>query len=532
MRFLLFQLQRLFIFLTDLAVYPFRQFRLLWEDAGRGRSLILGLPSLVIAVVALVSIVVGTSSEDTFANNYEVAKKRAEKEGDWSNATLCANKLVQFQPDNDLAKWELSRILLQDDREELKEANRKKAASIRMSLAPDDAPGLPQAHIWRARETLAIPIRAGTARERQIIARRISDQAEKQIRFALFSEPQNQDALTILAANILVPKKEYDEAFEIYRELFKDYVGYFTAIAEISSLKNDPELAVPFVKEATERYTALLKEDPKNVDYIRRLSRAYAMLREYDRSEEVLKDAIENLDNPEDLKAMNFTLGQVYLSQVLNFSGDAENNPEALKECIDLLEKAYATDPNNPQTAILITRFGFGGLSDSQRALDILDVREQREQAPSAALDIAGTHEVLKGDRLLGIRLLELAIQKNARNHSALNNLAFVIMDSEPKRALDLANQAISVNRRNASYFDTRGNIFMRLGEWAKATKDLEIATRDNKMKQKPALYESLVECYKQQGMISSAAKMQKKVDELKSSSDGSGEANSDEGKQ
>jgi len=101
-------------------------------------------------------------------------------------------------------------------------------------------------------------------------------------------------------------------------------------------------------------------------------------------------------------------------------------------------------------------------------------------------------------------------------------------MDSEPKRALELASQAISINSRNASYFDTRGNIFMRLGEWAKATKDLENATRDERMKQKSALYESLVECYKQQGMISSAAKMQKKVDELNASSAGSSETGPD----
>ena len=33
MQFLLFQLQKLFIFLTDLAVYPVRKFRSLWEDS-------------------------------------------------------------------------------------------------------------------------------------------------------------------------------------------------------------------------------------------------------------------------------------------------------------------------------------------------------------------------------------------------------------------------------------------------------------------------------------------------------------------
>lgn len=528
MRFLLFQLQKLFIFLTDLAVYPFRKFRSLWEDPDRGRTLILGLPALLIAAAALIAIVLATSSKDTFANNYDVAKKRAEKEGDWSNATLCANKLVQFQPENELAKWELSRILLEDEREELKESNRLKAVSIRMSLAPDDVPGLPQAHIWRAREILAIPVRGRTLRERRMFSMRKLSEAEKHLRFVLGSEPQNQDALSLLASRILVPSEQYDEALEIYKDLFKDYAGYYTAIAELASLKKEPELAVPFVQEATKRYQALLKEDPQNPDYIRRLSRAHAMLREYDRSEEVLTQAIANLKDPDDLKSMKETLGQVYLSQVLNFTGDAAENDDARKECIDLLEKAYATDPNNPQTAILITRFGFGGFKDSQRALDIFDVRQQREQAPSKALDIAGTHEVLRGDRLLGIRLLELAIQKNARNDEALNNLAFVIMDSDPKRALDLASQAISINSRNASYFDTRGNILMRLGEWAKATKDLENATRDERMKQKPALYESLVECYKQQGMIASAAKMQKKVDELSPSSDNSSELDSD----
>ena len=516
MNFILFQLRQLLIFLTDMVLFPFKKFRELWSDPSRGRALIYGLPALLIAAAATIAVVVGLSSQERFASNYDISKLRSEQEGEIADAIVYAQKLVQFQPDDEDLKWELSRILLSDSRDETRDASFQTANAIRLSLAPDDAPGYPKAHVWKARQLLGLKIPGRNQAERRANFMRVLSRARKQLELALDTEPDNADAKTLMANKIMIPQGKLDEALTIYEDLFEDYVGFFTSIVEIHVRRGTPDEAIPVVDEAIERYEILLQNDPDVVDYLRRLASAYAMKRNYVASEKVLNDAIARQEDPQKRSELEAALARMVLSQAVNFQDFSTTDPESRKSYLALLKRAFEVNPNNVEAAVLVTRFGFANFPESKEALEILDVREERDQAPSQALEIAGTAEVLKGDRLLGIRLLELAIQKNARNHEALNNLAFVIMESDPQRALELSTIAIGIQPKKAGYYDTRGNIYMQLGEWEKATADLERASKDSRLKEKPAVFESLVECYKQQNMIGTAAKLQKQVDELK----------------
>ncbi len=516
MNFILFHLRRFLIFLTDLAIFPFRKFRELWSDSSRGRALVFGLPALLIAAAAVISVIVGMSSQERFASNYDISKRRAENEGEYADAIVYAQKLVQFQPDDKDLKWELSRILFADTRDETRDASFRTGRSIRRSLAPDNAPGYPKAHVWVAREILKLKIPGRSKAEQRSSFIKILSKAESHLEFALATEPDNPDARTLMANKIMIPQGKYDEALEIYEELFEDYVGFFTSIVELHLRKGTPDDAIPVVDEAIRRYEILLESDPDKVDYLRRLSSAHAMKRDYVTSEKILTEAIERQDDPKKQLILEEALARMVLSQAVNFKGFSSADAESRKKYLGLLKRAFEVNPTSVQAAVLVTRFGFANFPESNEALEIFDAREQRDQASSEALQIAGTAEVLRGDKLLGIRLLELAIQKNARNHEALNNLAFVISESDPQRALELATIAIGIQPRNAGYFDTRGNIYMQLGEWVKATADLEFASKDARLKLKPAVFESLVECYKQQNMIGTAAKIQKQADELK----------------
>ena len=516
MNFILFQLRQLLIFLTDMVLFPFKKFRELWSEPTRGRALIYGLPALLIAASATIAVIVGLSSQERFESNYDISKLRSEKEGEIADAIVYAQKLVQFQPDDEDLKWELSRILMTDTRDETRDASFQTANAIRLTLAPDNAPGYPKAHVWKARQLLQLKIPGKTQAERRAYFKRVLSRAKSQLEYALIIEPENADARTLMANKIMIPQGKFDEALVIYEELFEDYVGFFTSIVELNLKRGTPDKAIPVVDEAIERYEILLQNDPDKVDYLRRLASAYAMKRDYSTSEKVLNDAITRQEDPQKRSVLEAALARMVLSQAVNFKGFSSTDPEKREKYLALLKRAFEVNPKNVEAAVLVTRFGFANFPESKEALEILDVREEREKAPSQALEIAGTAEVLRGDKLLGIRLLELAIQKNARNHEALNNLAFVIMESNPQRALELSTIAIGIQPKKAGYFDTRGNIYMQLGEWEKATADLERASKDSRLKEKPAVFESLVECYKQQNMIGTAAKLQKQVDELK----------------
>ena len=166
---------------------------------------------------------------------------------------------------------------------------------------------------------------------------------------------------------------------------------------------------------------------------------------------------------------------------------------------------------------MVLTRFGLQGFENSYEALDIYDPRDNPEEAPDEALFAMGTNQVLEGDKLVGIQLLELAIQKNPRNHEALNNLAFVIIDSDLERAFELANRAVAQSPNQAAYLDTRGTIYMKMGQYKKAINDFEDAIDfDRRFKSKVEVYEKLVVCFTELGMVKQAEVRQRKIDELR----------------
>lgn len=525
MNFIIFQIRRFFIFLAESFIFPFLKFRELWADPRRGRSMIFGLPALLVALVGVIALLVAVGSQSRFLSNYEVAKKRAEQDGNWNEAIVYMRKIMQLRPNDDATKWELAKVLNSDDREETSEANRQRAIAILNSLSPNTEPGYPPAHVWRANQFLSIL-------DRRVPMQLKIQKAEEHLRFALDTDPGNVDALILLAERILIPKREYQEALDIYVDLFKEYVGYYVKITELYVVLERPEGAHPYLEQAISRYTKLLKSDHLNPDYLRRRANAYAMLGKHDEAAESLIAAMDEATDPLVRKQIQVALSRIYLARAMVFAEGAQNEPESRNQFLDWVILAYQTDPENDAAKTSLTRFGFSGFDEAPRALYVYDPRDNPEDATHESLSVAGTHEVLNGDRLLGISLLELATQKNPRNHEALNNLAFTIMDTELERALSLVNRAVAAHPK-AEYLDTRGNIYMRLSDWSKATNDLEQALKMlQRDKRQPSvqLYEALVECYRQQGMVSSAASYQKKVDELKAQEENNQDENNDDG--
>jgi tetratricopeptide (TPR) repeat protein len=507
MNFIIFQIRRFLTFLTDAFLFPFLKFRELWSDPKRGRALVFGLPALLVAVTGIVMMLIAMSSEQRFITNYEIAKQRAERDEDWAAAIVYMRKIMQLRPDDDATKWELARVLDLDDREETAETNKRTASAILLSLSPEDAPGYPKAHVWRASQYL-------TLTDRRIPDKWKREQAEKQLRFALDTDPTNRDAKILLAEKIYIPEREYAKALKIYEEMFRDYVGYYVKIAELCMATNQPERGEEFVEDAVNRYNQLLKEDPGNVTYLRRRANAYAMLGDYDSAEQTLLDAIDQAEDPLAGKQLQTALSRIYLARAMTVANLVQTDSAGRAKFLDDIIRAYRTDPENDAARTSLARFGFSGFDESPRALETYDPRDNPEDANDDSLTVAGTWEVMNGDRLLGIRLLELAVQDNPANHEALNNLAFTIMDADLNRAVGLAERAVAARPANPQYRDTRGNIYMRMGEWTKAVSDLEVAAKG--MEKKEKVYEALIECFRQLQMISEAESYQKRLDELR----------------
>ncbi len=510
MNFILFQFRRFFTFLADSFLFPIFKFRELWSDPKRGRALLFGMPAMVVAILAIACFFLSISSSKRFADNYENAKTRAIKEKEWDKAIIYQYKLSHtFRSDRDDELWELARVLREDDRAEVVESNSKVAQAILESLSPTDKPRYPKAHVWRANRLL-------NSRRVNLPVNLRMEMAAQQLEFALSTDPDDIDAKILLAERIHIPRREYEQALSIYKELFKTYEAYYVKIAELLVRLKRPTEANPFLEEAIERYTELLKEDPKNVDYLRRRANALAMLSRHDEGASTLVDAIDNVNmNAREQKQLQEALSRIHLAHAMVFAPTAQEEFESREQFLNYLILAYQTDPENIAATTELTRFGLSDFEISDRAVQVYDPRDDPESATDQSLEVVGTWEVLKGDKMLGISLLELAIQKNPRNHEALNNLAFTLMDSNVARAFELANRAVLIKKTSAHYLDTRATIYMRMGEYNKAINDFEKAVDGLDDAGQVRVLEALVTCYTEIGLLESAAIFQRKVDEM-----------------
>ena len=102
-------------------------------------------------------------------------------------------------------------------------------------------------------------------------------------------------------------------------------------------------------------------------------------------------------------------------------------------------------------------------------------------QAPPVVHFVLGLNASRQGDMQAAIMHYELAHDASPETPVTLNNLAYTISRSKNpdlERALGLINQAIELDAEVPDFFDTRGEILMRMGRWPQAITDLEAALR------------------------------------------------------
>jgi lipopolysaccharide biosynthesis regulator YciM len=544
MQVLLLNLRRFFYFLGDVVVLPFRFLAGLWKDARHGRTLLFGLPSIAIFLFASVSALLAFSSQSALVRRYENAREIALQNKDRAAAITYTQKLLQLQP-NEKTKYELAELLEADDSDETGAQNRQRAMSIFNALAPDDRPGYPDAHVRKAQQIFnnnTIPLR-----DRLKLA-------EKQLELALLSDPGNSNALTARAQLAIVNGK-YEEALDIFTKLFRENdnqnVALHRKIAELYAALNRGKEAEPYIRTAIAKYEDLLKEQPGNIDYIRRLANAHVMLAEFDEAIDVVNKAIEAVGDSAGRDELVRSLAGIHVTRAENSTkelqrrilkemtekrikaGDTrpvpnddlqtalddeiQSNAEWRQNYLDALIEAYRLDPGNANAMRKLTEFADADFPESNTARNVYDARIDPDSADDNVLQMIGAQEYLYGNRELGMSLWNKGLQKNPENHTILNNMAFALMETDLDRAESLVNKAIQIAPLVPNYYDTRGNIRIRQGKYLEAIQDLERAISGSGGLRKESIekaYRALALCYEKLGMVEDAASYSRRADD------------------
>ena len=519
MQALIFHLRRLFYLLGDSVFVPIRFMIGLWRDGNHGRTLLFGLPSIAVFLFAVVCALFSFWSQTSLKREYDKAKKAAQKNGDHSAAITYGQKLYQLDP-GDKSKFDLALLLISDDSELTGAQNRARAQAMIDSMAPDDRPGYPDAHVMKAQHIAVTPGLAVDDRIKLV---------EKQLQLALTSDANNVSALT-MTAEIMSLKREFESALEIYIRLFDDNAALHRKIAEIYHILGRGGEATYYVEKAIDRYSRLLAEQPGNVDYIRRIGNAHAMLARFDTAVSVMRDAIEKEKVEGNVELLKKALANIHIACSQSLVSDSFMEDDvARQKFLDQIIEAYRMDPTNEPAMRLLTEFSDAGFPESNTARSVYDPRIDPDSADAIVLQGIGTRELLYGNRELGISLLEKGLQKNPENHTIMNNLAYAMMDVDLERSEKLSAKSINIAPGVFNYYDTHGNIMIRKGDFERAISDFHISIdkrpkpkgeeSQKKIEEERAfkakVYRSLAFCYEKLGLFDDAASYTRRADEF-----------------
>ncbi len=519
-----FYLRRFFYFIGDLVVQPVRFARDLWQDSARGRLLLLGIPSVLVFAAAVVLALVASGSHDQRLLEYSEARDAAEKAGRIPEAITYTYKLMQLQPNQQENRFKLVQLLLRDTSEARNESNRGLAETMLLAMAPTDRVGYPEAHVERALIVARAPNIPRDRRDKLM---------EVQLSLALQGDPENVRARE-LTANLLIRKQDPEAALAIFRKLFEEDAKYYKHVVTILQQLHRSEESKPVIRKAIEHYEIERLTHPDNVQNVLRLGEAWANLGEFDTAITLLAEEAEKTHDAVKRRQVTEFLAEIHIAQSRNRKASANFNddPNERRAYLDDLAAAYRLNPGNETAMTAITEFSLHNFPESAEARQVYDARTDVDNAPDGALFQIGTWEILNGDEALGISLLESGLQRNPRNHIILNNLAYSLIDKDPKRALEFADRAIGIAPGVWNYFDTRGNIQLKLGEFAKATFDLEKAVlgvdqaRQNSTqaqsreldRKKASLFRKLEAAFEGQGLPDDAASYRDRAKELEAS--------------
>ncbi len=549
MGYFLYQLRRLVTLPLSLFTTPTEGLRTTWKESDRNKSMLLGIPSLVVALLALAAFMYaqfGNSErlEDRYKSRYEEASRelsqiaqdlaqrqqvmRVGNNPDAAQASeeeksrikelndaqkIYLDKLISLAPDNDQYRFNLAQIAQA-------RGNGAHALSIIRQLAPEDAPGYPDAHYALAQRFFRMPSQSRASREVNL------ELAMTHINHMLTRDEKNI-AAKLLKGRVLALQSNYVEAYDIFLELFEEEPGYYAQLIELNKLIGSPDrdnqiLETALIKFQQSLNDPLIQEDDRKWTACQRgITRTMQLLNRHEQLEGRLTTSIGELSATEGGGArrvfLQRRLAESYMDWARQLAQEASGRkslaynllPEPTQlQLVELFRRAYKNDPRNPLVLQFLAQLA---LSKNQRVADT--TREIYDpfadtNAPATVLSQMGNAAMADQNYDRAIFFYEKARDKESRSPMILNNLAFsylVSKDTNAERALQLTNEALRNLAANTPsdqisvYLHTKGTALKQLNRLQEAVSVFERSLKDRP--DHADTLRSVVECYEGLGL-------------------------------
>jgi tetratricopeptide (TPR) repeat protein len=358
----------------------------------------------------------------------------------------------------------------------------QKAVGILNNLAPSDQPGYLPAHEWKSKQfvvELAENLQQQEPTE-EMLARRseLVQQIERQYELIVQAEPKHEHANEQLAqirlhqGNVAAAIEHLARVVDRNEDLRLLYAELLLKQGETRKSRTEAERAIRY---HARRLAAGDLDDDREVEHRVQLAAGLGLLKNFPQAAETLLSGGQDL--PEDPRLRD-ALGKVLLA----WSESIEPTDEAkLLQRMELLDRAFQLRPADARILARIASLaGIDGEAGEQARLTLKDILASGT-APGIVHFVLGINAYQKNDREAAIRHLELANRINPNTPATLNNLAVLISRQQQpdlQQALELIQRAIELDAENPEFYDSRGQVYLKLERYTDAIADLESALR------------------------------------------------------
>jgi putative PEP-CTERM system TPR-repeat lipoprotein len=301
----------------------------------------------------------------------------------------------------------------------------------------------------------------------------------------------NEQALMprIVLARYYFKTGDFEKSLVIAREAAKFYENN----VEVNRLIAASLVQSGRIDDALESYKQIIKKDPKNPQWYVELANVYRGMKNFTSARSVLQKAIElksdylpakailaSIDIQEDKLDDAMAMAQRIIKDHGNSSvghmlaGDVYTRQNKLKEA----QQAYIQGFNVEPTLVLVNKIFLLSepLQNFDKSVEITKRwLKDHPQDTSSRMYLALSYQQLKKPDSAEAEYKKV-LEQQPDNVMALNNMAYLLMDKDVKRALDYAEQAYKKVPDNFAIMDTYGWVLVQSGATDKALPILKTA--------------------------------------------------------
>jgi len=459
-----------------------------WLRTRAALNLWQGLPAVAVGTIAVVIVWMGWQTRDfDLVLRYEGAAWEALRNEELDAADVYFQKLAYLDDKDPRIQYGIALTAKAQGEDE-------RAMRLMKRIAPDNGDGYPAAHFWIATQMVEGKT-SHTPAELNLLHHHL-----QQVISTQQDTPQTHAMLVeahAVLGQLFVAAGRADLAAEHLAHVVEDRPAMRLRLARLYRGLGKPDLANFQAETATKHYQRRIQESPDDAEARLYWAEAQAQLGNWSDAAKMLVDGYARTRD----EIYRLPLSRLFIarSDELRRAGQG-----TIDHHVELLQQALVYAPNDVNAAARLAGFATiaGGEQSEKLKAALNDILASGKASATVHL-ILGTAATREGDLEKARLHLEQANRLSNKSPEILNNLAWVLANSDPpdlESAEQLAAEAVELAPTNSSIRETHGQILAQLDRPQEAVAELEFALRSPDAPNRREIHETLADMYQKLG--------------------------------